>query len=58
MFLAGWKVGRLGLLAIAVAALQLAAASRAFAGGDVGHKIVCQLAYLDARPPPKPGWTR
>jgi S1/P1 Nuclease len=53
MVLAGWKMGRLGLLSIAVAASQLAAAPQAFAWGDAGHKIVCQLAYLELTPAAK-----
>ena len=44
---------RLGLLAIAAAASQLGAATQAFAWGDVGHKIVCQLAYLELTPAAK-----
>jgi hypothetical protein len=44
---------RLGFPAIVAAALQLAAATQAFAWGDVGHKIVCQLAYLELRPAAK-----
>jgi hypothetical protein len=54
MVLAGLKMGRLGLLAIAAAAaLQLATAQQAFAWGDVGHKIVCELAYLELTPAAK-----
>ena len=53
MFLAGRKMGRLGLLVIAAVALQLAAAPSAFAWGDAGHKIVCQLAYLELTPAAK-----
>ena len=51
MVLAGWKMGR--LLLLAVAASQLAAAPQAFAWGDAGHKIVCQLAYLELTPAAK-----
>ena len=53
MVLAGWKMGRLALLLLAAAASQLAAAPQAFAWGDAGHKIVCQLAYLELTPAAK-----
>ena len=46
-------MGRLGLLAIVAVTLQLAAAPPAFAWGDAGHKIVCQLAYLELTPAAK-----
>ncbi len=53
MGLAGWKMARLGLLTVATAASQLAAAPQAFAWTDTGHKIVCQLAYLELTPAAK-----
>ncbi len=53
MVLAGRKMGRLTLVLLAGAALQLAAAQQALAWGDAGHKIVCQLAYLELTPAAK-----
>ena len=53
MILAGWKTVRLGLLPIAMAASQFATAPQAFAWTDAGHKIVCQLAYLELTPAAK-----
>ena len=53
MVLAGWKMGRLALVFLAAAASQLAAVPQAFAWGDAGHRIVCQLAYLELTPAAK-----
>ncbi len=47
------KTRWLVLLSIAAAGLQLAAAPQAFAWTDAGHKIVCQLAYLELTPAAK-----
>lgn len=53
MVLALWKTWRLALVLFAAAASQLAAAPEAFAWGDAGHRIVCQLAYLELTPAAK-----
>lgn len=42
-----------GFLLLSTAASQLAAAPQAFAWGDVGHKVVCQLAFLELTPAAK-----
>ena len=53
MVLALWKTWRLALVLFAAAASQFAAAPEAFAWGDAGHRIVCQLAYLELTPAAK-----
>ncbi len=53
MVLAGWKMWRLAFLLFAAAALELTATPNAFAWGDAGHRIVCQLAYLELTPAAK-----